>query len=126
MPDPNRNLDWIPAYTAIAGQLSNTFGSSTGTQVTIPTNGCNGLIIMASAISLTAATELRITPVDWDGTVEVVPVKTDGTSPIYKVLFAANRSLKGYPVSSPFIRIEPWLDQVDAAATCTIKVKYIS
>jgi hypothetical protein len=123
MPDPERDLDWKLAYTSTA--LSSTFGSSTGTQVDIPTNGCNGLLIKATAVSLPSANELRITPVDFDGdSTETVPRKDNGTDPRYKKLTTTGM-IAPYPVSAPFIRIEPWVDTTDAAASCTIYVKYI-
>jgi hypothetical protein len=123
MADPSRDQDFSSAYVAAATQLSSTFNSSSGTQTTISTNGAVGIVIAVDAVSLPTATELRITPVYWDGTTERVP-RSDGTNPDYLAVTTTGM-LPPYPVNSEYIRIEPWLDATDAAATCTITVNVI-
>lgn len=125
MADPNRTLTYASAVVAVAGELSNTYGSSSpGTQESIPTNGATGILISVDAVSLPTATELRITPISYDGTTERTP-RSDGTNADY-IAMTTTGVLPPYPVNSDYIIIEPWLDAADSSATCTITVSIIN
>lgn len=124
MADPERDQSFLAAYTAVAGELSNTYGSSSGTPTNIATNGAVGIIISVDAVSLPgSATELRITPKYYDGTTYRTP-RSDGTTADY-VGLTTTGMLPPYPVSADWIRLEPWLDAADSGATCTITVTVI-
>lgn len=118
---------WEAITVAAAGTLSATFGSSApGTHSTTKCEGCIGIKIKATAISLPTATELRVTPRFVDGSsVETWAQFADG-SPAYQVITAINRETEIFwDLDADNVGIEPWLDATDAAATCSLSIKRI-
>ena len=121
-----KDPSWQTVYTAVAGQLSNTFGSSTRTQEYFPTRGAVAVKYRLNSVTLPAAGEIRITPKfrAKDGSTTDTPA--DGSTNIYYPLVTAGTS------SEPFGEIdawettaEVWLDSADAGAACVVQMKRI-
>ena len=118
---------WDACTVAVAGELSATFGSSAPTtHDTFKADGCIGVKIKATAISLPTATELRVVPRFLDSSsVETWAQEADG-SPKYQVITAINRETDIFwDIDADFVGVEPYLDATDAAATCSLSLKRI-
>ena len=122
-----KDVSWQTVIAATAGQLSNTFGSSTPTtDSTFDADGCLGVKFKLSAVSLPTATKIYLVPKFVDSaSVSTYPALADGSLD-YIVLTTANyESAIYWDIDARYVGARVWLDAADAAATCTVQMKRI-
>lgn len=122
-----KDVEWKTAYTAVAGQLDPTAGSSSGTAVEIDSKDALAVEFRLHAVSLPVATKIYIGLLEGDG----------ASTTLWKTVNRRNGSRARFPVASandgaaPFpcrcflLKVDPWLDATDANATCTIQYRRI-
>ena len=123
-----KDPEWRTAYTAAAGQLSATAGSSSGTPVEIETKNMIGVEFRLGAVNLPTANKIYLGLAEGDA----------GSTTLWKTVLKRNGSWAKWPVaavgdgSPPFpcrtqkLKVVPYLDTADTVASATIQYRRIS
>jgi hypothetical protein len=130
---PTKDKTWETVYVAAATELSNTFGSSTGTSTPINMGRAIGIEFMVTGLTLAAGKVLYLTPEITDkDSVTTYPQRRDG-EPARQSVTAESRQTSPFWFNSDMrdgttegtIGVEPWLNAADATAAVTVKAKRI-
>lgn len=122
-----KDRNWQQIVVAAAGELSNTFGSSSpGTDNYISADGAIGIKIKATSIALGALSAIRVTPKFKDADSNVTYAAQANGDPAYCDIKATERETPVFwDIDGVEVGCEVWLSASDANAAITIEIKRV-